>query len=76
VSLRFFTPWIATVGLKVYDAQGRTVRTLVSEPRLPGFYETAWDGRDDRGRALKPGLYYAELATPGYVMTREVVLVR
>ncbi len=76
VSFRFFTPWIATLSLKVFDAQGRTVRNLVGEPRLPGFYETSWDGRNDRGRALKPGLYYAELSVPEYVLTKEVVLVR
>lgn len=76
VTLRYFTPWLSNLGLRVYDAAGRPVRTLVREPRLPGFYQTAWDGRDDRGRLLKPGLYYAELAAPDYVLTKEIVLAR
>ncbi len=73
---RFFTPWLSRLTLRIFDAKGRAVRTIVDEPRLPGFYEAAWDGRSDKGRALPEGVYYAELSTPDYIMTKEVLLVR
>ena len=39
----------------IYDLSGRQRRAAV----LDGHGEFAWDGRDDSGRALAPGLYFA-----------------
>lgn len=76
VSLRYFTPWLAELKLTIYGPSGQKVRTLVREPKLPGPYETTWDGKSDRGRRVVPGLYYAELATDNFLLTKEIVLVR
>jgi len=76
VDFRYFTPWLAELKLTIYSQSGEKVRTLVREPKLPGPYEASWDGRSDRGRRLAPGLYYAELATDNFLLTKEIVLVR
>jgi len=52
------------VDLTVYSVDGRRVRTLVRGIREPGEYETVWDGRDDGGRAVRAGVYFARLAAP------------
>jgi len=51
------------VRLRLYDAAGRRVRTLVEGSRSAGRHEVAWDGRDDAGRALAAGLYFCRLAS-------------
>lgn len=33
------------------------IQGIARPTRLPGHYSVAWDGRDDRGRALPPGTY-------------------
>ncbi len=76
VSLRYFTPWLSMTYLKIYDPAGRMVRTVVDEAQLAGFYERTWNGRDARGRTLPEGIYFAELSTPTYVLTKEIRLVR
>ncbi len=76
VSIRYFTPWLSQVGLRIFDPAGRPVRTIVKGVRLAGFYEAAWDGKDDRGRPQAPGLYYAELSSPTYALTKEITLVK
>ncbi|MDD8025168.1 MAG: FlgD immunoglobulin-like domain containing protein [Acidobacteriota bacterium] len=76
VQLRYFTPWLSKTALRIYDAAGRIQRIIVDEPQLPGFYERTWDGRNTQGRVLPAGLYYAELSTPTYVLTKEVLLAR
>jgi len=43
--------------LRVYDASGRAVRTLVDALLAPGSYQARWDGRDDAGRELPSGVY-------------------
>jgi len=40
----------------IADAAGRVVRSVSIDPPLTSF---DWDGRDDRGLALRPGLYFA-----------------
>jgi hypothetical protein len=30
---------------------------------VPGNYTVVWEGRDDEGNAMVPGVYYAQLVT-------------
>jgi len=49
------------VRLRIYDVNGRLVRTLVSGVQSPGPYTAVWDGRDDGGRGVASGQYFARL---------------
>ncbi|HEX7078739.1 MAG TPA: lamin tail domain-containing protein [Candidatus Eisenbacteria bacterium] len=46
-----------TLDVVVRDLLGRPVRTLVRGQRFAGDGAFAWDGRDDAGAPLRPGLY-------------------
>ena len=50
------------VELTVYDLAGRQVRDLQSTDRLNGPQRVLWDGRDDSGAMVAPGLYMLRLA--------------
>jgi hypothetical protein len=53
------------VDLQIFGAAGRLVRTL-SPGRLPqGAHRLAWDGIDDRGQAVEPGVYFVRLNVRG-----------
>jgi len=47
--------------LKVYNILGQRVRTLVDEPRFPGRYKVAWNGRDDFSNEVTSGIYFYRL---------------
>ena len=47
----------ASVELRVYNALGQAVRTLLRQHREAGTHQIHWDGKDDRGRALASGTY-------------------
>ncbi|MCC6650723.1 MAG: hypothetical protein IT348_06200 [Candidatus Eisenbacteria bacterium] len=47
--------------LAVYDLRGARVRTLASGRRPAGEHAARWDGHDDSGRALSPGVYLVRL---------------
>ena len=49
------------VRLRIYDVNGRLVRTLVSGVQSPGPYTSIWDGRDDNGRGVASGNYFARI---------------
>ena len=51
------------VAAEIYDLGGRQIRRLAQErPFSTGPYEVEWDGRDDGGRMVPPGLYLVELS--------------
>jgi hypothetical protein len=66
----------ARVELALWSVDGRHVRTLVNDVRQPGRYAIVWDGRDDGGRALAPGVYYVRFLAGPRRFTRQVVLLR
>ncbi|ARA94746.1 hypothetical protein AWN76_017345 [Rhodothermaceae bacterium RA] len=47
----------ALIRTRIFDAQGRLVRTLEEAGLAARQGRLIWDGRDDAGRALRIGLY-------------------
>jgi hypothetical protein len=47
------------VRLEVFDVAGRRIATLVDEAHAPGQYTVHWDGRDEFGREVASGVYFA-----------------
>jgi hypothetical protein len=45
------------VRLSIYDVVGYRVRTLVDTETEAGQHEISWDGRDDSGGRVSPGVY-------------------
>ncbi len=64
------------VSVRVYDAGGRQVRTVMEGVAPAGTYGQSWDGRDDEGRRLSPGVYMVEVAAGGQRQSRKAVLLR
>ncbi len=60
--------------LVVVDPAGRRVRTLVDEELESGPHAAEWNGRDEGGTALAPGLYFARLRVGDAVRIRRIVL--
>jgi hypothetical protein len=42
----------------------------------PGWYETAWDGTDTRGRKVGTGVYLIRLEASAFTSTRKLVVQR
>jgi len=64
------------VSLRVYDAGGRLVRTLVDAVEKAGRKSVKWDGTNDGGRQVASGMYFCLMKAPGFANTRKIVLVR
>jgi hypothetical protein len=60
--------------LRVYDATGRAVRTLVDGTSGPGAFEVAWDGRAGNGVRAPAGVYLLALDVDGIQVNRKVTL--
>jgi hypothetical protein len=65
------------VSLKIYDVDGRRVRTLVDEVQGAAPERTIqWDGRNDAGRPVSSGVYFYRLVTSGFAESRKLVILK
>jgi flagellar hook assembly protein FlgD len=62
--------------LRVFDAQGRLVRTLVDSYLAAGSRTVEWNGQDDRGVAIASGTYFLRLEAAGDFQARTVTLLK
>lgn len=61
------------VRVALYDALGRRVRALVDGSLAAGAHEVTWDGADDAGRPVPPGLFACRVASAEGSATRWLV---
>ena len=60
-TIAYALPEPAFVTLGVYDALGRSVRTLVREAEPARRHAVQWNGQDDTGRRVPSGVYLYRL---------------
>ena len=64
------------VSIKVYDAQGRLVSTLVDAKVEPGRYVALWDGKNSAGGAVSSGVYFYKMEAGHFSATRKMLVVK
>jgi flagellar hook assembly protein FlgD len=64
------------VDLRVFDLNGRLVRSLVGKELDAGKHVVEWQGADERGERVKPGVYFYRLVTPGFSEMRKMMLLQ
>lgn len=72
-TLEFWLPEPADAELLIVDAAGRRVRDLRLSTLPAGLARQRWDGRDDAGRAVGPGLYFVRLSATGTTGSARIV---
>lgn len=64
----------ALVRVTLYTLNGTPVRQLVDQPLPAGRYLVGWDGIDDKGRRVQPGVYVAIMTAGSFRETRRLVV--
>jgi hypothetical protein len=62
--------------LDIFNLAGIRVRRLAECELSAGYYTVKWNGHDDEGRRVAPGVYLCQLASGPYVGIRRVVMMR
>jgi len=73
-TIQFVLSNAAQASMDIYDASGRRLRRLVNAPLASGAHSIAWDGRDDNGRDLAPGVYFYRLTAGEFEQSRRLVV--
>jgi hypothetical protein len=64
------------ISIKVYNAQGQRVSTLVDERKDAGRFAVHWDGTNDAGRRVASGIYFYRMESGDFTMTHKMLLMR
>jgi hypothetical protein len=75
-TIRCTVPSKGRVVVSVYDVRGANVATLVDEERAAGAFTQPWNGRDDRGRPLASGVYFARLSHASGTKSYKMLLLK
>jgi hypothetical protein len=65
-----------SVRVRVYDAGGRLVRTLLDDVRGAGVWSLEWDGLNQSGAALPSGFFVVRAEVGRMTLTKSVRIVR
>jgi len=72
----FSLPSSGLVVLRVFDARGQLVTTLLSEVMAAGEHVVTWNGTDSSGRLVASGVYFSRLEAGAGVLLEKMMLVR
>jgi hypothetical protein len=74
--IRYEIPKAGLVVVKVFNAAGQEVRTLVNAPQQPGYHQLHWDGLDAQGNAVPSGFYIYRLEAGAFMQSNKMLMLR
>ncbi len=74
--VKYQLPEEQKVVLKIYDATGKIVKTLVNEFKKAGTYTVTWNGCDEQRKKVPAGIYFFCLETTKQKLVRKAVIVK
>jgi len=64
------------VSIRIYDITGRLVRVLETTNKEGGEIKAAWDAKDNSGKDVSSGVYFARVSTPQAVKIKKLLYLR
>ncbi|HEC77592.1 MAG TPA: T9SS type A sorting domain-containing protein [candidate division WOR-3 bacterium] len=71
--IRYSIPRTGRVKFSIYDISGKRVKVLKDEVCAPSDYSVCWDGADEHGEELPPGIYFCRLKTAESSITEKLI---
>jgi hypothetical protein len=75
-TIQYQIPKDGQVEVALFSLTGSKITTLVNEFKPAGKYEVIWDGRDEHGNKLSPGMYVYMLKNDLYLLMKKLILIR
>lgn len=69
--ITFSIPKEESITLKVYDINGREVKTLINQRLVAGYYTVLFDGSN-----LSSGIYFYRIQSSNFIQTKKMILLK
>lgn len=73
---RYALPKPGKVSLKVFNLLGQEIAIVFDHYQNAGWHSISWLGRDRRGYAVPPGVYFYRLQADGYSNWKKMIILR
>lgn len=75
-NIQYTIPFASHVELTIYNLMGQKVKTLVNEVQTANTYTVQWDATDASGNVVPSGVYYYQIKSENFQMTKKMLLVK
>ena len=75
LSIRYGVSKRMRVKIEVYDISGRKVKVIENGIKKPGVYTAVWDGRNERGKRVVPGVYIIDMKAGSFFKDSKKVII-
>ena len=75
-SINFNIPISSIVSIKIFNINGKKVKTLVDGRLSPGYHQISWNGDDDNSILVSNGIYFYIMETPQYLSKRKMIFIK
>ena len=76
VTIQYNLSKTSMVSIKIYNAIGRLIKTIINSNQKEGIHNLYWDGRIDRGLEAPGGIYFCRIESDNFSSTAKFTLVR
>lgn len=74
ININYQLPQKEKVILKIYNYLGQEIKTLVDSEHEPGSYKVFWNGLDNNGISVLPGLYFYRINAGEFKKTKRMII--
>ena len=64
------------VNISIFDVSGRLIKVLADGIHQPSYYSVKWNGKDNRGGEVSPGVYFYRLEAEGFTDSNKLIFAR
>ena len=75
-TIKYETPKISDVTIKVFNILGQEIKTFTYKDQLPGSYEIIWDGINNYGTLVSSGIYLYHFQASEFIQVKKMVFLR
>jgi len=75
-NLRYSLKEGGKVQINIYNVKGQLIKSFFAEHASPGYYQLAWDGRDQNGKPVTSGIYMYQMSCGRYHETKKMILAK
>jgi hypothetical protein len=74
--IRYELPKMSNVSIKIYDALGKEVRSLIDEAQNAGTHNLLWDAVNNYGQRVSSGVYFYRIVAGDFVQTKKMLMIK
>jgi len=75
-TFKYVLPKESAVLFVIYDILGRRIKSLLNQKIASGTYNISWDGKDENGKEVVSGIYFANFVSDNFISTKKMIMLK